>query len=514
MKLPIYIIKKSLFLLFNSVKSTLGPTGKIAIIDTKQKIELVDDGIKILKSLKFEKKIENTILELIRQGSLRTNQIVGDGTTTTTLLTCTFLEEGLKLLSFGINNIYLIVGIKKILYFLIQKIKELSFPLTSSDHIKNILQTSMGNISFQIIDDLKNVFIKKGKDGILIVEEKSDFLHQSKIETFDGIQIEEGYCSPYFLKHFSQNFLMLENPYLLITDRIIENIEQIRNILEFIKINKHSLIVIASGFEKTVLSTLIINNLNDNLNVVAIKAPFFSVKRKMILEDICFITNTNFIDEEIYFSNYQFKIADLGKVKKGHIRKNMTNLSLIHSSNFLLKKRIDELYRKSKINDSLYEQEIIKYRINLLSNSITKFYLSAITDSELLKLKLKIENGINSLKSSFQEGITISCNSLYVHLKELTLNWSIINLTNNEFFAYKIFEKGLILPFCQISENKNLKFPLILNKTLKMGYPFGYNFKTNEFCNLKENGILDSSKMIRVILQNSVSIIISLFSTF
>lgn len=511
-KLTLDTFKRSLFFLSKSVNPTLGPTAKTAIIDNSKNINLVDDGITILKSLEFKGKDENILLQLIREASLRTNDIVGDGTTTTTLISCKFLEEAIRLNQYGIKNQYLIIGMKKILYFLIQKIKEFSFPLTNGEEITSVLKTSIGTFSLKIIEELKTAFIKKGKDGILIIEEKNNV--SMNLEITEGIQLEQGYISSYFLTDLSKNNIELVNPYIMITDQTINNIDQIRDILNYIKKNNESLILIASGFEKSVLSTLIINNLNENLKVIGVKAPYFSIKRKMVLDDICFITSTNFIDEKIYSSNYQFKISDLGKIKKAIINKNLTNITLLNGSKLALKKRINELQRELKINDSIYEKEIINYRISLISGAIVKFYISASTNSELSRIKYKIEDGINSLKTSFQEGINISSNSFYIHLLELTLNWSLINLTSNEFYAYKIFEKGLKVPFYQICENVNVKYALIFEKIINRGYPFGYDFEKKCICNLKEIGILDSSKMIRVILQNSVSIAISLISTF
>jgi len=511
-KLTLNTFKKSLIFLAKSVRPTLGPTAKNAIIDNPKNINLVDDGITILKSLEFKEKDENTVLKLIREASLRTNQIVGDGTTTTALISCKLLEESLKFNQYGIQNHHLIIGIKKILYFVIQKTKEFSVPLKNPEEIKQILSTSIGNFSPKIIEDLKNAFVKKGKDGILTIEEKMK--ESVNLEIRDGIQLEQGYLSSYFIKDFSKTLIEIDNPCLLITDKFINNIEEIREILHHIKKNKEGLILIASGFEKSVLSTLIINNINENIQVVAIKAPYFSIKRKMVLDDICFITSTNFIDEKIYASQYQFKISDLGKVKKAKISKNLTNLTLLNSSKLALKKRINELQRELKINDSIYEKEIINYRISLISGAIAKFYISASTNSELSRLKYKVEDGINSVKTAFQEGINISSNSFYLHLVEPTLNWSLLNLTTDEFFAFKIFEKGLKLPFSQICENVNLKCPIIAEEIFKNGYPFGYDFEKKYVCNLKKIGILDSSKMIRVILQNSVSIVTSLISTF
>lgn len=506
--------KSYLNILKNSIKTTLGPTGKNAIIDNKQELKLVDDGITILKELDFKGKKENSLLQLVRQASLRTNEIAGDGTTTTALISCVLLEEAINLNLAGIKSIHLSVGLKKLLHFLIQKIRQLSQPLKTLDEIEAVLKTSMGSIPYELIKNLAQLYVKKSKDSILVIEEKQFVSEVDKVDITEGIYLEQGFASPYFLKDLSKPILELTKPNILISEVGIENIEQIREVLGYIKSNNQPLIIISTSFSRAVLSTLIINNLNDNLKVVAIKAPYFGLKRKMILEDLGFITSSNFIDEKIYEKNYKFKIEDLGKIKKATISKQETNLILLNSSTLSLSKRINQLQRDLNINDSIYEKDIISYRISLLSGGIAKFYISATTDTELSNMKYKLEDGINSLKTSFQEGISISSNSLYVHLIELAFNWSLVNLSNDELYSFYLLKKALLLPFCQICENVNVGYSCLLNEVLEKGYPFGVDFKKIYVCDLKKEKIFDSSKMIRVILQNSFSVSTALMSTF
>jgi chaperonin GroEL len=513
-KLKINAIKNSLLKLKNSVKATLGPNGKTAIIYEKNQLKLVDDGITIIKALKFKENSEEHILELIREASLKTNEIVGDGTTTTVLLSCNLIEESIRLILAGTKSIFLATGLKKINNFIIQKLKEFSFPLAEPSQMISLLRTSIGNVPKNLIVQLKEAFLKKGKEGIILIEENYNPTKINKVELLEGLQIEQGFSSAYFVKNSSKFEVVLENSFILVTDKTISSFEQIREVLDYVRMNNQSLVLIAVEFEKSVLSTLIINNLNDKLNLVAIKAPYFGLKRKMVLEDISFVTNTNFIDEKLYKKDYIFSSNDLGRIKKATVTKNQTDLVLLQSSKLSLARKISELQREFKINDSLYEKEIIKYRINLLSGGLIKFYISASTNVELCQLRYKVEDGICSLNSAFQEGITISSNSLFLHLIEIISNWSIINLTHEEIFASKVFQKTLALPFRQLCENTNLNYPLILDKTNEKGYPFGFDFAKKELVDLEKEGILDSSKMIRIIFQNSISIAISLLLAF
>lgn len=507
-------MKHSLHHLQNAVKSTLGPSGKTAIIYEKKQLQLVDDGITIIKALEFQKQNEMHILELVRQASLKTNEIVGDGTTTTVLFSCSLIEESLRLILAGTQSIFLTTGLKKINNFVIQKLKEFSFPLAEPNQMMSVLKTAIGNTSKDLLVQLKEAFLKKGKEGIILIEEKYESTYVNHIELLEGLQIEQGFSSPYFVKDSTKLEVVLDNAYVLVTDKTITSLEQIREILEYVRLNNQALILLAVDFEKTVLSTLIINNLNDKLNVVAIKAPYFGVKRKMILEDVSFVTNTTFIDEKLYKKDYVFRPEDLGRVKKATVNKTQTDLVLLQSSKLALARKINELQREFKINDSIYEKEIIKYRINLLSGGMVKFYISAATNVELCQLRYKVEDGICSLNSSFQEGISISSSSLYLHFIEIVSTWAAINLTHEEMFASKVFQKTLAYPFRQLCENTNISFPVILDQTRESGYPFGFNFAEKRLSNLEKEGVLDSSKMMRIIFQNSMSVTISLLLAF
>lgn len=509
-------LKEAIDLLRSSVKATLGPTGRNAIIGMSNNIKIVDDGATIIKALDFQKDFKNHVLELVRQASLKTDEVVGDGTTTTIILTCTLLDEALKVLAFGINPLFLVVGLKKITNFVTQKVKHFSFPISSQSEVFSLLETTMGNASKDLKNGVYQAIVKKGKHGSISIEEKQVNNNEFNVQVFEGLQFEKGYISPYFLKNPENSFISLQNAFVLITDTQINDVNQIRKILDHIKINKQSLVLIAGGYDKAVLSTLIINNLNESINVVPVKAPFFGLKQKTFLEDLAIVTCGNFLSSEIIKEECFFEVEDLGRVKNIQILKDRTNISLLPSSKVSIQRRILSLQRELEVNDGVYERDILRQRIDLLSGGIVKIYLSATTESELTYLKYKVEDGINSLNTAFQEGDIISSSNLVIHLIGIIQAWSVLNLVDDEIFAFRVFQSAFIYPFRELCFNTNTAkhFSILIDVISEKGYPFGFDFKSLKIINMKENFILDSSKMLRVIFQNSISIVSSLLLSF
>jgi len=508
-------IREAIDILTFSVKATLGPTGKTTVIDTTKGILCVDDGATIIRQLNFANQTKNQVLELVRQASLKTDEIVGDGTTTTILLTCSFLKESLRFISSGIQSIHLIVGLKKITNFLLYKIRNFSIPITTKKQIDSLLELSMGSFSKNIKEDVFKALKKKGKYGSIVISE--DPTHNpdcTTVELVDGFQLDKGCISPYFLDSVENSSVILHRPYTLITDLTLTSIDQIREILEDVKKTRQSLFIIAGGYEKSLLSTLIINSLNDNIKVVPIKAPFFGLKQKQVLEDLALVTTSRLILSKFDSDNYVFQKSDLGRAKFVKSSNRNTTITLLSSSRINVKRRIDSLERELVVNDGVYEKDILKQRINLLSGSIVKVLVSGSTDSEIKHIRLKVEDGINSLQTSFQEGVIISSSNFLLHILELLQFWATINLSGDEVFSLFVFRKAFLYPFFQLCSNTNVSYALTLDSILEKGYPYGFNFKSLRLINLKEEFLYDSSKMMRIILQNSISVSSSLLLSF
>lgn len=502
-------------ILLSSIKITLGPTGKSALLSNFKKVHFVDDGITILKELKFTSRYKNLLLNLVKQASLRTDKIVGDGTTTTALLTCLILQEASKYSLLGIKSFEMAIGIKKLATVIIQKIKQFSFPLKKKVQILSLLDTTMGSTLKYLNNHVYEALLKKGKQGVIQIEESLSFQSELiSMKVVEGFQLDKGILSPYFLKDPKYSFTELINPYLLITDLKIHSFDQIREIVEHSSRKDFSLLLIASHFEKHVLSTLIINNLNNDLKVIPLKTPFFGLKQKLVLEDLSFVTTAKFISSSIFEESYRFKFSDLGQLQSAKVYKYSTLLTFFCSSKVNIQRRINHLKRDFEKNDGVYEKELVNQRIKLLSGSMVKILLSSSNSSEASFLKYKVQDGINSLNSSFQEGVTICSSSLFIHLIDPIRIWSFLNLINDEIFSYYMIQKGFISIFFQLCENTNIVFSTTFDFLIQKGYPLGFDFKNQKFFQLKDKFILDSSKMLRIIILNSFSVVSSVLLSF
>lgn len=490
-----------------SVKSTLGPTGKNAIISTKTGVKIIDDGAAIMKELCFSNTLKNHIFLLIKQASLRTDKLVGDGTTTTVLLTCSLLSESIRLINSGVKSVFLVSGIKKLTNFLLQKIKQFSFPITNKDEIFGILKTTMGIIPLNFTNELYEALLKKGKYGSLILEEQYREDDSINLQVFEGIQFDKGLVSPYFIKDPLNPSIFLQNPYVLISPEEISSVQQIQKVVEFIKTSKQSLVIIAPGYNKNLISTLIINNINNNFIIIPIKAPFFGVKQKEFLKDLSIVSASYLFSPLEFSEDFIFDINHLGRIKSAKISRSDTSIILLSSSKINLQRHLKTLRRELEVNDGVYERDLLRQRINILSGGIVKIYLASSNRAESSHLKYKVEDGINSLTTSFQEGGIISSSSLFLHLLEFLQIWSTANLINDEIFSFYIFKKAFLDHFKQLCFNTNQLAPIITNDVLKKGYPFGFDFQDLNIVNMRTSKlILDSSKMLRIVIQNSISV--------
>ena len=507
-------IHEAIGLLRSLVTSTLGPMARHAIIHKKNSTQFVDDGATILKEVNVESKIDEPIFQLVKQASLKTDKLVGDGTTTTILLICSLLEESFYFVTAGVQPIFLVKGLKKTANYLVQKIRYFSFPITSQQQIVNLLTNTLGPTLTDFKNALYSAIVKKGKTRVIELEEHYAEQINSTVEVFEGLQFDKGLVSSYFLKNPEESSITLTNPYLLITDLELTSLTLIQEILEVVRERNATLCLIAENFDQQLISTLVINNLNENLNVIPIRAPYFGLKKTKILQDLAIATTATFISQDTYPKDYVFQLSDLGRAKTMSVSLAASTVMLLPTAKINVQRRISELQREILVNDSVYEKDILKQRITFLSSGIVKVNLYAPTATELSSLKYKVQDSINSLSTSFQEGVVISSSSLFVHLSELVQNWSMLNLYGDEIFALTILKKSFLFPFYQLCLNSNDSYPLLSAAILQKGYPFGFDFSKKEIVNFKEYSLLDSAKMLRVIVQNSISSTLSLLLTF
>jgi len=497
----------------NCIKIALGPTGKNGILSTaKGDLKFLTSGSLFIKSLEFEYKSENTLLKILEQASIKTHKISGDGSTTTTLISCQLLKNSLELLNNGYNGIFLSNGLKKIAYFLTEKVLEYSVPISSVEQILGILKTSLGKkLNSELINLLSQVVSKIGRDGVVLVEENiSPF---SEIEIVQGIELDSGFASSYFVNDLKNFEVSFENPSLLICSSPLNSVNQIREIIDYIKANNKSLVIIAEQINSDVLSTLILNNIQKKLKVAVIKYVSIKFVKTGILEDLALLTHSRYFTSNLKPKNEQFSIEDLGQIEKIILKKNKSTFLLSKFSKVLAKRRINELNRELLTSETDYEKNLFKNRIARLSGNIAKIKIGTSNKYQIEEERQKIENAINTIHSSLEEGILPGGGIFYLHLCNELKNWGYLNLIGDEIFAMQLTCESLRRPFEELFNNTNTKSYQINQELLKKGYPYGYNLIEQKIVNTFDNGLLDSAKSIRAILWNSLTIISTLITS-
>jgi chaperonin GroEL len=499
----------------NSVKITLGPTGKNGIIaNEKGELSFISTGSLLLKSLEFKEKAANVILKLLEQASAKTFLISGDGSTTTTLLSCDLLKNSLRFLINGYNPIFLSNGFKRISFFLLEKINEFSIPISNNDQLLGVLKTSIGRkINAEMFDLLKNCVTQFERDGLILVEENTS--EKNEVEIVQGIEIDRGFASSYFVNDLKNFEVVYEKPTILITNNPINNLNQIREIIEYIKTNNKSLVIVAEEISKDIISTLVLNNIQKKLKVAVVKYSAIKFIKNGLLEDLATLTHSTFFEynPKLKESEKIFKIEDLGQAEKVIIKKEKSTFIISKFSKLIAKRRINELNRELLLSESEYEKNIFKTRIARLSGNISKIKVGLSNKYQIEEQRKKVENVVNTLKSALEEGILPGGGSFYLHLRNELKSWSSLNLIGEEFFASQIILSALLRPFEQLFSNNNLPSYHIRQKIEELGYPYAYNLMDKKIVNSLNNGLLDSSKSIRAIIWNSISIISTIITS-
>jgi chaperonin GroEL len=495
--------------IYECVKITLGPTGKNGIVANKNKtLNFITSGSNLLKALEFNNYSSNVLVKLLQQAALKTKLISGDGSTITILLTCDFLKSSLPFLISGYNSIFLSNGLKKLASHINDKILEYSSPISNFSELFGIVETSLGKrVNKDIITFLKKSITNISRDGLILVEE--NISEENEIEVVQGIELDKGFASSYFvndLKNFEVNY---ENPYLLIATNPILALNQIKNIIEYIKLNNRPLVIIVEEINKDILSALILNNIQKKIKVVVIKYTSIKFMKTGILEDLALLSHSSYFESNLKNSNFIFKIEDLGQLKKVIIKKEKSTFLVSKFARLIGNRRINELNRELLTSDSEYEKNIFKTRIARLSGHISKIKLGVSNKYQIDELKQKIENLILTIKSSLEEGVLPGGGSFHIYLYEEIMNWSYLNLIGEEVFAANIVLNSLKKPFLELCQNTNQIFDSyqILENIKSLGYPYSYNVLQKKIVNSLENGLLDSTKSIRSSFWNSLTIV-------
>ena len=496
--------------LAGAVKITLGPKGRNVVLDRKFATPLItNDGVTIAKEISLSDPFENMGANLIKEVSIKTNEVAGDGTTTACILAESIVSEGVKNYTAGANPIILRKGIQKGIETATAHLKEISTPVSSAKEIYQVASISAGDeeIGKLISEGFENV----GRDGVITVEESKTLKTELKI--VEGMQFDRGYLSPYMVTNTDKMECVLNDSYILITDKKIKNLTEIIGVLESVSQSGKGLLIIAEDIENEVLSTLVLNKLRGALNVVAVKAPGYADKRKALCEDIAVLTNGTFICDELGFDLKDTDITKLGYATNIKVTKDSTTISGGAGTKEALDNRVSEIKGQIEQADNEFDKNRLQERLAKLTGGIAVIYVGSATEVEMQEKKLRIEDAIEATKSATQEGIVCGGGIALLQCVESVQNL-VKNLTGDEKTGAEIVLKSLYAPIKMITQNAGVDGGVVINNIFTHNSPnFGYNALTNEYVDMLESGIIDPTKVTRSALENAGSVASTLLTT-
>lgn len=496
-------LERGIDLLAEAVAVTLGPKGRNVVLEKKFGApQIVNDGVTIAKEIELEDHIENTGVSLIRQAASKTNDVAGDGTTTATVLAHAIVKEGLRNVAAGANPIALKRGIDKATEYLVGKVADQAKPVGDSKAIAQVGAISAGNDE-EVGAMIAQAMDKVGKEGVISLEEGKSMT--TELEITEGMRFEKGYISPYFVTDAERMEAVLEDPYILVTDKKITLVQDLVPVLEQVARQGKPLMIIAEDIEKEALATLVVNRLRGVLNVAAVKSPGFGDRRKQMLEDIAVLTGGQLITEDAGLKLESTKIEMLGQARRINITKDNTTI-VAEGNEQEVKTRCDQIRRQIEETESSYDQEKLQERLAKLSGGVAVIKVGAATETEMKDRKLRLEDAINATKAAVEEGIVPGGGATLAHLTTDLEKWATANLKDEGLTGAMIVSRALTSPLKRIAENAGQNGAVIAERIKEKGVNIGYNAATNEFVDMFEAGIVDPAKVTRSGLQNAASI--------
>ena len=504
-------LERGMEIMVEAVSVTLGPKGRNVVLEKPYgSPQIVNDGVTIAKEINLPDHIENTGISLIRQAAAKTNDVAGDGTTTATVLAYAMVKEGLKNVAAGANPISIKLGMEKATQYLVNQINEFAKPVEDIQSIEQVASISAGNdnIIGSLIADALN---KVGKEGVISLEEGKGIT--TELEITEGMKLEKGFISPYFITNTERMEVLYENPLILLTDKKITLIQQdLLPILEQVTKTKRPLLIIAENVEKEALATLILNKLRGIVNVVAIRAPGFGEQRKLMLEDIAIMTGGSVITQDAGLNLENVQLDLFGQARRIIVTKDTTTI-VADGTELEIKTRTEQLRKQINIVDTAYEKEKLQDRIAKLSGGIAVLKVGAITETEMKDKKLRLEDAINATRAAVEEGIVPGGGATLVHLSENLVTWSKNNLKEDELVGAIIISRAILAPLKRIAENAGINGAVIVEQVQQQDFEIGYNAAKNIFGNMYDLGIVDPAKVTRSGLQNATSIASMILTT-
>lgn len=497
--------------LANTVKITLGPKGRNVVLGKQYTSPLItNDGVTIAKEIELDNPFENMGAELIKEVSVKTNDVAGDGTTTACVLAQAIIREGMKNFVAGANPVILKKGIFKAVDVITEELKKISKPVENSNDIKQVASISAGDE--EIGELISQAMEKVGADGIITVEESQTM--KTELSIVEGMQFDRGYLSPYMCTNTEKMMAELDNPFILITDKKISNIQDLLPLLEQIVKMSAKLLIIADDVEGEALTTLILNKLRGTFNCVAVKAPSFGEKRKAMLEDIAILTGGTLISEELGIDFKTLSLENLGRAKMVKITKDDTTIVEGAGEQEQIKARVSALKEQIKAQKSEYEIEKLNERLAKLAGGVAVIKVGSATEIEMKEKKLRIEDALSATKSASEEGVVVGGGvALLKTTKEL--DKLIDSLSGDEKTGAMIVRNAIEEPIRQIAKNSGVDGGVVVNKIFEHidEKAYGFDAYNNEYCDMFERGIIDPTKVTRSALQNAASVSATMLTT-
>ncbi|GEN46261.1 chaperonin GroEL [Alkalibacillus haloalkaliphilus] len=486
--------------LADAVKVTLGPKGRNVVLDKKFGSPLItNDGVTIAKEIDLEDHFENMGAQLVSEVASKTNEIAGDGTTTATVLAQAMIREGLKNVTSGANPVGIRRGIEKATEVATEELRTISNPIEGRESISQV--ASISSADEEVGSLIAEAMERVGNDGVITIEESKGF--NTELEVVEGMQFDRGYASPYMVTDQDKMEAELEDPYILITDKKISNIQEVLPVLEQVVQQSKPVLIIADDVEGEALATLVVNKLRGTFNAVAVKAPGFGDRRKAMLEDIATLTGAEVITEDLGLDLKSATIDQLGRASKVVVTKENTTVVEGAGDPEKLSGRVNQLRAQLEESTSDFDKEKLQERLAKLAGGVAVIKVGAATETEMKEKKLRIEDALNSTRAAVEEGIVAGGGTALVNIYSKVAE---LQLEGDEATGASIVLRAMEEPVRQIAHNAGLEGSIIVERLKGEEVGTGFNAATGEWVNMVENGIVDPTKVTRSALQNAASV--------
>jgi chaperonin groL len=495
--------------LADTVRVTLGPKGRNVVLDKSFGTPLItNDGVTIAKEIELEDAFENMGAQLVKEVATKTNDVAGDGTTTATVLAQAMINEGMKNLAAGANPIVLRKGMKKATDAAVEAIAKMSEPINGKEQIARVaaISASDDEVGSLVADAMEKVT----NEGVITIEESKTM--KTELDLVEGMQFDRGYVSAYMCTDMEKMEANLDDPYILITDKKISNIQDILPVLEELVKSGQKLLIIAEDVEGEALTTLIVNKLRGTFNVVAVKAPGYGDRRKDMLKDIAVLTGGTVISEELGLELKDATLASLGRAKSVKVQKENTVIVDGQGAKADIEKRVAQIKAQLSETTSDFDKEKLQERLAKLSGGVAVIRVGAATETEMKEAKLRMEDALNATRAAVEEGIISGGGSAYIHASK-EVEKLVATLEGDERTGAKIILKALEAPLFRIVENAGLEGSVVVNKVRESSVGVGFDAYREEYVDMVKSGILDPAKVTRSALQNANSVASTLLTT-